>query len=79
MYPDYGEEPQLPTRTRNKAVIQVSEDPGENLNSGQEPEINLSLSEKILMESAKKETPEEVCIRNVFKYDKKNMMKNLCR
>lgn len=71
MYLDYGEEFQFFIRIRNKVVIQVFEDLGENLNSGQESEINLFLFEKIFMEFVKKEIFEEVCIKNVFKYDKK--------
>ena len=58
---DYGEEPQLSTRARNKAVIHVSEDQTEALNRAQEQETNLSLSEKILLETSKKGDSEEVC------------------
>nr|XP_022339060.1 zinc finger protein 236-like [Crassostrea virginica] len=57
--PDYGEEPQLSTRARNKAVIHVSEDQTEALNRAQEQETNLSLSEKILLETSKKGDSEE--------------------
>ncbi|XP_061162375.1 zinc finger protein 236-like [Saccostrea echinata] len=56
--PDYGEEPQPSTRVRNKAVVQVSEEQTNVLTRDHEQD-NLSLSQKILLESSKKDSSAE--------------------